>query len=220
MRISLKAVLLLTALAAVFIAWVRVSQSIASTEKKLLRNAHKGVTELSIPERNSPPSLLVIDATGAVTHAQLYGPNGYAEIDSRPNASTDITSISLKSMRSIELFVEREFSNLDWLSVDDRFDIDYAQFTFGWLKQRHKLVGLNVFAFASNPRDALDTFPDMQPLMLVLRTNEIKLFENFPKIKSVSRLVIDVPKNTDAESFLEITGQQMPNCDIRIKSRL
>jgi hypothetical protein len=209
MQVSLKTVLLLTALAAIFIAWVRVSQETATTERKLLRNANRGNAKLSIPEPHSPPSVLTLDATGAVTQARLSGPNGYAELDRRPNASSQIRSISLVSMESISLFQEREFGNLDWLSVGDGFDIDFTKLSFAWLKPSNRLSGLNITAFATDPRPALNTFPDMQPLMLVLRTYETQLSEGFPSINSVSRLVLQVPERVNLEPVRGIVQRKM-----------
>ena len=106
---------------------------------------------------------------------------------------------------------------MKWLAIDDSFDVDYERLSLDWLKLIHRLEGLNIHANASDPRPALATFPQMQPLMLVLRSNQLRSFADFPHLRSVSALSIGVPDGRDTDAILAELRNQSPAYSIEVR---
>ncbi len=207
MRFNLKLLLLLVTLCAVILAWNQVRQRTIVAQTQSLANS--GYHMEYVPEAENRHSSFYIDGVGAVTQAVLRGPEGYAALRKRLDAFDQIKELTFTSTDAFAFFDAREFPNLKSLTLRD---LDYTTISLSSITLLKRLQRLEIQAYKSSPIPILATLPEMpRPIQLHLRTDKLDSFDDFPQLKGVTKLVLNV-QTSSAE--MQILRERLPGCDI------
>jgi hypothetical protein len=206
MRFNLKLLLLLVTLCAIILAWNQVRQRTIAAQSQSLANG-ANYREL-VPETENRHSSLYLDGVG-VTHAVLAGPEGYAALRKRLDASNQITGLTFTSTDAFRLFDAREFPNLNSLTLRD---LDYTTISLSSITPLKRLQRLEIEAYKTSAIPILATLPEMpRPIHLDLRTDKLDSFDGFPQLKGVTKLVLNVQTSAAEMQMLQ---ERLPACDI------
>lgn len=204
MKASLKLLLLVTALVAVTVAWMRARQDYAAADSQMLRNANRNAELITVSEANSPPSRLTIDASGAVSRAYLMGPEGINAIKSHDQKSDHLGSITFGSAAAVSAFDPADFPNLTRVGFDDSFDLEFDLLSLEWLEALPQLEEVCFEARSSDPRQAFSTISIGRPWKLELWTDQIESIGTFLIPRQVQMLELHVPDTRDAARIEEL----------------